>query len=111
VGTAYHRVPLRLAQQSLGRPAAEDSPLHQALRLDYTPGGPVGGLFLRAERLHSQAGGFGIGRWSDRIANPILERSHGEGFLQVLAGMVAEPGFYCWTNPNLHSHSTAASCC
>lgn len=86
-------------QQSLGRPAAEDSALHQALRLDYTPGGPVGGLFLRAERLHSQAGGFGVGRWSDRIANPILERSHGEGFLQVLAGMVAEPGFYVLDEP------------
>ncbi len=86
-------------QQSLGRPAAEDSPLHQALRLDYTPGGPVGGLFLRAERLHAQAGGFGIGRWSDRIANPILERSHGEGFLQVLAGMVAEPGLYVLDEP------------
>ena len=86
-------------QQRLGRPAVEDSPLHHALRLDYTPGGPVGGLFLRAERLHSQAGGFGIGRWSDRIANPILERSHGEGFLQVLAGMVAEPGFYVLDEP------------
>jgi predicted ATPase len=86
-------------QQSLGCPAAEDSPLHQALRLDYTLGGSVGGLFLRAERLHSQAAGFGIGRWSERITTPVLERSHGEGFLQVLAGMVAEPGFYVLDEP------------
>jgi predicted ATPase len=86
-------------QQSMGRPAAEDSPLHEAMRLEYTYGGPVGGLFLRAERLHAQAEGFGIGRWSERIANPILERSHGEGFLQVLSGMVAEPGFYVLDEP------------
>ena len=86
-------------QQSMGRPAGEDSPLHRALRLEYTKGGPIGGLFLRAERLHAQADGFLVGRWSERIADPVLQRSHGEGFLSILAGMVAEPGFYILDEP------------
>lgn len=36
------------AQQALAQPSAEDSDLHAALRLDYSSGGPTGGLFLRA---------------------------------------------------------------
>src|SRR4051794_12526448 len=68
--------------------------------LEYTPGGPTGGLFLRAERLHAQAGGFANqGRWSDRIDGSLLHRSHGEGFLQMLAGMTAEPGLYVLDEP------------
>lgn len=73
-------------QRSIAEPAAEDSDLHRALRLSCTRGGPTGGLFLRAERLHAQAHQFsGRGRWSERIDGPLLGRSHGEGFLQVLA--------------------------
>lgn len=57
------------AQQALGQPSAEDSDLHIALRLHYTPGGPTGGLFVRAERLHSQAPTLtppsGRGRWAE----------------------------------------------
>lgn len=87
-------------QRSIAEPAAEDSDLHRALRLSCTRGGPTGGLFLRAERLHSQAEQFsGRGRWSERIDGPLLGRSHGEGFLQVLAGMAAEPGFYVLDEP------------
>lgn len=87
-------------QRSIAEPAAEDSDLHRSLRLAFTRGGPTGGLFLRAERLHAQAGQFsGRGRWSDRIDGPLLGRSHGEGFLQVLAGMVAEPGLYVLDEP------------
>ena len=87
-------------QQAVARPSDEDSDLHRALRLSYTTGGPSGGLFLRAERMHSQAEGFSSpGRWSDRVEGSILTRSHGEGFLQVLAGMTAEAGLYVLDEP------------
>lgn len=87
-------------QQAVSRPSAEDSDLHRSLRLAYTRGGPTGGLFLRAERLHAQAHDFtSPGRWSERIDSPLLQRSHGEGFLAVLAGMTAEPGLYLLDEP------------
>jgi predicted ATPase len=87
-------------QQAVARPSDEDSDLHRALRLDYTIGGPAGGLFLRAERLHAQADAFSKrGRWEERVKRPLLTRSHGEGFLQVLAGMTAEPGLYVLDEP------------
>lgn len=87
-------------QQAVSRPSAEDSDLHRALRLAYTRGGPTGGLFLRAERLHAQAEGFSSrGRWAERVDGPLLARSHGEGFLQVLAGMTAEAGLYVLDEP------------
>jgi predicted ATPase len=87
-------------QQAVGAPSAEDSDLHRSLRLAFTRGGATGGLFLRAERLHAQAGHFTArGRWSERVDGPLLARSHGEGFLQVLAGMAAEPGLYVLDEP------------
>jgi len=87
-------------QQAAARPSPEDSDLHLALRLAYTHGGPTGGLFLRVERLHAQADGFTRrGRWSERIDRPILTRSHGEGFLDVLAAMSTEPGLYVLDEP------------
>jgi predicted ATPase len=87
-------------QQAMAVPAEEDSDLHRSLRLAFTRGGPTGGLFLRAERLHAQAGHFSErGRWRERVDGPLLTRSHGEGFLQVLAGMVAEPGLYILDEP------------
>lgn len=92
------------AQQAFGQPSDEDSDLHDALRLDYTPGGPSGGLFLRAERFHAQAPTLlppaGRGRWAERLQRqPVLTRSHGEGFLEVLAGMTAEAGLYVLDEP------------
>jgi predicted ATPase len=87
-------------QQSVGMPSDEDSDLHRALRLHFTAGGPTGGLFLRAERLHAQAGEFTHrGRWNERVDGPILARSHGEAFLEVLAAMTAEPGLYVLDEP------------
>ena len=88
-------------QRSAGEPAAEDSDLYLALRPAYTRGGPTGGLFLRAERLHAQAGGFTErGRWQERLGDrPLLTLSHGEGFLRVLQGMTAEPGLYILDEP------------
>lgn len=87
-------------QRAVAEPSAEDSDLHRSMRLAYTRGGPTGGLFLRAERLHSQAGVFSRrGRWSERIEEPLLSRSHGEGFLKVLTGMAVEPGLYIMDEP------------
>jgi predicted ATPase len=87
-------------QHAMSLPSAEDSDLHRSLRLACTRGGPTGGLFLRAERLHGQAAGFSNrGRWSTRVSGPVLQRSHGEGFLEVLNGMTAEPGFYILDEP------------
>jgi predicted ATPase len=87
-------------QQAVAAPSDEDSDLYRAMRLDFTRGGATGGLFLRAERLHAQAVGFSKqGRWQERVAGPLLERSHGEGFLQVLAGMTAEAGLYVLDEP------------
>jgi len=40
-------------QQVVAAPSEEDSDLHRSLRLAYSRGGPTGGLFLRAERLHA----------------------------------------------------------
>jgi predicted ATPase len=88
-------------QQTMAQPSGEDSDLHLAMRLDATPGGANGGLFLRAERLHTQATSFSRrGRWQERVGDqPLLERSHGEGFLAVLAGMTAERGLYVLDEP------------
>jgi len=87
--------------QSVAAPSTEDSPLYRALRLDMTTGGPCGGLFLRAERLHAQAAQFSArGRWRDRVGDvPLLELSHGEGFLAVLQAMTGETGLYVLDEP------------
>jgi predicted ATPase len=87
-------------QQATATPADEDSDLDRGIRLEYTRGGPHGGLFFRAERLHSQMAHFTQpGRWASRMDGPLLGRSHGEGFLQVLSAMTAEPGFYVLDEP------------
>jgi predicted ATPase len=88
-------------QQAMAEPSGEDSDLDRSLRLEFTRGGPTGGMFLRAERLHEQAGLFQHrGRWAQRMdGNPVLARSHGEGFLQVLTAMSAEPGLYLMDEP------------
>jgi predicted ATPase len=88
-------------QQWVASPAEEDSALYRSLRLQPTAGGPSGGLFLRADRLHAQAQKFtSRGRWQDRVgATPLLNLSHGEGFLTVLSGMTHEPGLYVLDEP------------
>ncbi len=88
-------------QQWVALPSDEDSTLFRSLRLQPTMGGPSGGLFLRAERLHAQADRFtGRGRWRERVGTtPLLNLSHGEGFLAVLAGMTQEPGLYLLDEP------------
>ncbi len=91
-------------QQAAARPSAEDSDLDRALQLQFTQGGPTGGLFLRAERLHAQVDSFSgpgrRGRWNDRLdGEQLLKRSHGEGFLQILSAMTAEAGLYVLDEP------------
>jgi predicted ATPase len=90
-----------VVQRVVSEPSAEDSELHRSLRLEYTAGGPTGGFFLRAERMHSLAGVLASGgRWEDRLGGiPILDQSHGEGFLRVLAGMTHEAGLYILDEP------------
>jgi len=88
-------------QQSVATPSTEDSALYRSLRLHMTPGGSSGGLFLRAERLHSQAGQFeSRGRWPERVGGQsLLHLSHGEGFLTLLQAMTSEPGLYILDEP------------
>lgn len=88
-------------QQAMAAPSGEDSDLDRSLRLEFTRGGPTGGLFLRAERLHAQAGLFTYrSRWGQRLDGPpVLARSHGEGFLEVLSAMSGEPGLYLMDEP------------
>lgn len=87
--------------QAVTEPSHEDSDLHQALRLDCTRAGGQGGMLFRAERIHAQASLFEHrGRWQEHLAPaPVLTQSHGEGFLQLLAGMTAEPGLYVLDEP------------
>lgn len=88
-------------QRAAGAPSEEDSDFHLALRPVYTRGGPTGGLFLRAERMHAQADAFSQrGRWQERVGDqPLLTLSHGEGFLRVLQAMTTEPGLYILDEP------------
>lgn len=91
-------------QQAAAQRSPEDSDLHRALQLQFTRGGPTGGLFLRAERLHAQIDSFSgpqsRGRWNDRLGGErLLTRSHGEGFLQILSAMTAETGLYILDEP------------
>ena len=88
-------------QRAAAEPSEEDSDLNRSLRVEYTSGGATGGLFLRAERLHAQAGWFSSqGRWGERMDGvDVLARSHGEGFLEILAAMVSDPGLYILDEP------------
>lgn len=88
-------------QQAAADPSGEDSDLNRSLRLAYTRGGPTGGLFFRAERLHAQEHWFSCrGQWKDRLGGvDVLARSHGEGFLEILGAMVSEPGLYILDEP------------
>ncbi|SOD74584.1 predicted ATPase [Jatrophihabitans sp. GAS493] len=88
-------------QRAAAESSREDSDLNRSMRLHYTVGGATGGLFLRAERLHAQADWFsGGGRWGERMGGiDVLARSHGEGFLEILAAMVSDPGLYVLDEP------------
>lgn len=89
-------------QRAINRPAEEDSDLNASIRLDYTGGGPNGGLFLRAERWHGQAEIMQApgSTWSERLGqDSLLARSHGEGFLAVLGAMTHEAGLYVLDEP------------
>lgn len=65
-------------------------------------GAPGCRLPARHDRhLHAQAGLFEYrGRWGQRMDGaPVLARSHGEGFLEVLSAMSGEPGLYLMDEP------------
>lgn len=74
-----------------------ESPLHEWITLEKSPGAPRWGFFLRAETMHgyftrqeSYAGAY----------DPAFhEMSHGESFLEVLRTRFASPGLYCLDEP------------
>lgn len=90
-----------VAMRIVSSASSEDSDLDRALRLEFTRGGGTAGFFLRAERFHQQAAALASSRrWKDRLGEvPLLEQSHGEGFLQVLAGMTYDVGLYVLDEP------------
>ncbi|RZU50029.1 putative ATPase [Krasilnikovia cinnamomea] len=75
---------------------ATESPLGEALRLVRTPGGAGHAYFLRAETAH------GLYTYlQDEVGDPGVfhERSHGEGFLELLAHKFNGYGFYLMDEP------------
>jgi predicted ATPase len=73
-----------------------ESPLGEALRLIRTPGRRAHAYFLRAETMH------GLYTYlQDEVGDPVNfhERSHGEGFLQLLETRFNGYGFYLMDEP------------
>ena len=78
---------------------ATESPLGEALRLVRTPGRAVNAYFLRAETMH------GLYTYLESSAEPghpdteLHDRSHGEGFLDLLMRKFSGYGFYLMDEP------------
>jgi predicted ATPase len=73
-----------------------ESPLGSALRLIRTPGRMVNSYFLRAETTH------GLYTYLEGLSGPdndLHERSHGEGFLELLDRKFRGYGFYLMDEP------------
>lgn len=74
-----------------------ESPLHQWLTLEKSPGASRWGFFLRAETMHgyfTRQEAYSSGR------DPVFhEMSHGESFLEVLRTRFDSPGLYCLDEP------------
>jgi len=75
-----------------------ESPLGGALRVIRTPGGRPNAYFLRAETTH------GLYTYLEQLPGPnpdrdLHDRSHGEGFLELLARKFRGFGFYLMDEP------------
>jgi predicted ATPase len=73
---------------------ATESPLHQWITLERSPGAPRWGFFLRAETMHgyfTRLEAYGTDRFH--------EMSHGESFLELLRTRFGSPGLYCLDEP------------
>lgn len=74
-----------------------ESPLHEWIALEKTPGASRWGFFLRAETMHGY-----FTRLETYAAGPgpaFHEMSHGESFLEILHARFDGPGLYCLDEP------------
>lgn len=81
---------------AMHRTRVTESPLAEALRLIRTPGRRAHAYFLRAETMH------GLYTYlQDEVGDPGMfhERSHGEGFLELLERKFNGYGFYLMDEP------------
>jgi predicted ATPase len=84
---------------AMHRTRATESPLGEALRVIRTPGRRVNSYFLRAETMH------GLYTYLEESVKPdhpdarLHERSHGEGFLDLLGRKFDGYGFYLMDEP------------
>ena len=81
---------------AMHRTRVTESPLGEALRLIRTPGRRANAYFLRAETMH------GLYTYlQDEVGDPGMfhERSHGEGFLELLERKFNGYGFYLMDEP------------
>jgi predicted ATPase len=76
---------------------ATESPLHQWIRLERSPGASRWGFFLRAESMH---GFFTYLEDNPSSRDAAFHRmSHGESFLELLRTRFDSPGLYCLDEP------------
>jgi predicted ATPase len=84
---------------AMHRTRATESPLGEALRVIRTPGRRVNSYFLRAETMH------GLYTYLEESVKPdhpdarLHERSHGEGYLDLLGRKFDGYGFYLMDEP------------
>lgn len=107
IAAIYPRAGFEASHARMSGPAVladdhrDEAPLRWHLKARTHPLASPAGFFLRAELLHGYL--EGVDRdprqrraWGDR---PLLDRSHGETFLEVLRQRFAEPGFYLIDEP------------
>jgi predicted ATPase len=84
------------SRNAMHRTRATEAPLGEALRLTRTPGKRANAYFLRAETMH----GF-YTYLQDEVGDAATfhERSHGEGFLELLDRKFRGYGFYLMDEP------------
>ena len=76
-----------------------ESPLHEWIALERSPGASRWGFFLRAETMH------GFYSYLEDLGSPnpreprFHEMSHGESFLALLGSRFDSPGLYCLDEP------------
>jgi predicted ATPase len=77
---------------------ASESPLHEWIRLERSPGASRWGFFLRAETMHGYY--TYLARDAGSARDPRFhEMSHGESFLEVLRTRFDSPGLYVLDEP------------
>jgi predicted ATPase len=95
------------SRNAMHRTRDTEAPLGEALRLTRTPGKRANAYFLRAETMH------GLYTYLESSARPdhpdarLHERSHGEGFLDLLDTKFRGYGFYLMDEPEAPLSFTA----